>query len=209
MSNWFVKLFGGFGRISAKRTIPQQVQKTKIIKEITSKAESKIAPLGTQTAKKSSLGEQLSYGKWYYGVDTKVQPVVKRNYVGGIEKRYSCKDGGEVVVKYNSGAASSRLDITKVGNSEDIGRGDWYRGFYSDIAVKHYKGEYGEDLTKIIKKKGARKQVLSSQNGRATDEVHVPLKRWERIPELIGLSGKKQNSNIISSNPRDFDRFCD
>ena len=209
MSNWFVKLFGGFGRSSAKRTLPQQVQETKIVKEITSKAESKIAPAVTQTAKPyyPSLGEQLSYGKWYYGVDTSAQPTIIK-FNGSIEKRYPCKDGGELVVSYVSRAdKSSRLSIAKTGNPNDVNNGDWYRSFYSDTAVKHYKDISGRDVTKIVKKKGAKKQVLSTQNGRATDEVHVPLKRWERI--LGGFGNKKQNNDIISSNPRDFDRFFD
>ena len=58
--------------------------------------------------KSPSIGSQLSYGKWYYGVDPKAKPVVKR-FTGGIEKRYPCKDGGELVVTYVTRADKSSV----------------------------------------------------------------------------------------------------
>ncbi|MEE3348511.1 MAG: hypothetical protein VZR09_00580 [Candidatus Gastranaerophilaceae bacterium] len=61
---------------------------------------------------------------------------------------------------------------------------------------------------KIVKKKGARKQILSTRNGRPTEEIHVPLKRWQRIFERL-FSSKKEISYIDSGNPKDFNRFCD
>ena len=42
----------------------------------------------------------------------------------------------------------------KIGNPKDAGRGDWFRSFYSDTAVKHYKDRFGDDATRKIKKKG-------------------------------------------------------
>ena len=142
---------------------------------------------------------------------------------------YPCKDGGEIVVTYVSRAdKSSRLDIVKTGNPKDSGRGDWFRRFYSETAIKNYKDRFGNDATKTIKKKGARKQVLSCQNGRPTEEVHVPLKRWELIKEYFGFNNGKKVSDINRKkeihklnffiqkcidinphNPRDFDRFID
>lgn len=152
-----------------------------------------------------SLGSQLSYGKWYYGVDTEAQPTIRR-FTDGIEKIYPCKDGGEVVVTYISrGDKSSSLNIVKTGNPQDAGKGDWFRSFYSDIAVKHYQDRFGNNVTKTVKKKGAKKQILSTQNGRATEDVHVPLKRWEIIND--GYEGKKVDSQINSWVPKDFDRF--
>ncbi len=206
MSNWFGKIF----EISSKK-IPQQIQKTNHIQQVASNIEKKSEPVVKQARNSysRSLKDQLSYGKWYYGIDENVQPQVKRTF-GGIEKIYPCRDGGEVVVNYISRPdKSSSLYITKTGNPNDINKGDWYRGFYSETAVKHYKDAFGDDATKIVKKKGGRKQILSTQNGQATEEVHVPLKRWQRVIETFGINGKKESSFINPNNPKDFDRFCD
>ena len=202
---WFNKLFG-FGR----KRIPQQIKEIKTVQKIPEKIENNTKTVATQAIRNDSpsLGSQLSYGKWYYGVDTSVPPTVKR-YAGGIEKRYPCKDGGEVVLNYVSRADnSSRLSITKTGNPNDSHKGDWYKHFYSEICVKSFKDRLGSLGTKIIKKKGANKQVISTQNGRPTEEVHVPLKRWSRIINSFGFGSKKIN-NINPHNSRDFDRFCD
>ena len=204
MSNFLTRLFG----LSSKK-IPQKVAATKPVQIIAEKIETKIEPVVERTRRSyaPTLGNQLAYGKWYYGVDETAQPVVKKTLYG-IEKRYPCKDGGEVVVSYYSRAdKSSNLSVTKVGNPKDINKGDWYRGFYSEIAVKNYIDRFGENITQTVKKKGARKQILSCRNGQPTEEVHEPLKRWKIIEDLFGK--RKENSDIISSNPRDFDRFCD
>ena len=207
MSNWLLRILG-FGTKKVTKNLPQQIQpKTvqKAISEVKTDLGPKVAQATSPTA--PSIGTSLDYGKWYYGVDTKAKPVVRR-FTGGIEKRYPCKDGGEVVVTYVSrGDKSSRLDIVKTGNPKDVGRGDWVRSLYSNTAVKHYKDRFGDDAVKVVKEKGARKQVLSSQNGRATDEVHVPLKRWELIKERFGFNNGKKECNINPHNPRDFDRF--
>ena len=207
MSSWLSKLFG-----IGQRRVPQQIQKTKVVKEIAKKVEPKVEPLVPQAevVRSKSLGELLDYGKWYYGVDTKAEPTVRR-FLGCIEKRYPCKDGGELVLTYRgTPGKGSRLSISKVGNPDDANRGDWYKSFYSDIAIKHYKDRFGEDATKIVKKQGAMKQILSTQNGRTTEDVHVPLKRWQRIIERFGFgTGKREVSDINPWNPRDFDRFCD
>ena len=86
----------------------------------------------------------------------------------------------------------------------------FYQRMILDItAIKNYKDRFGDEATITIKKKGARKQVLSCQNGRPTEEVHVPLKRWELIKERFGFNNGKKVSDINPHNPRDFDRFVD
>ena len=210
MANWFGRIFG-FGSKKITKNLQHHVQNTKTVQEVVSEVKSEVGNRVAQRTRTTapSIGSQLDYGKWYYGVDTKAKPEVKR-FTGGIEKRYPCKDGGEVFVTYVSRAdKSSRLDIVKIGNPKDAGRGDWFRSFYSDTAVKHYKDRFGDDATRTIKKKGARKQVLSCQNGRPTEEVHVPLKRWELIKERFGFNNGKKVNEINSWNPRDFDRFID
>lgn len=210
MANWLGKIFG-FGSKKITTKLPQQLQKTNTVQKAVSEVKAEVGNKVAQTVKPSapSIGSKLDYGKWYYGVDTKAKPIVKR-FTGGIEKRYPCKDGGEVVVTYVSRAdKSSRLSIAKTGNPKDAGRGDWYRSFYSDTAVKHYKDRFGDDAVKVVKKKGAQKQVLSCQNGRPTEEVHVPLKRWELIKERFGFNNGKKVDEVDSWNPRDFDRFID
>ena len=210
MVNWFGRIFG-FGSKKITKNLQPNVQDVKTVQKVVSEVKAEVGNRVAQTTKSTapSIGSQLDYGKWYYGVDTKAKPVVTR-FTNGIEKRYPCKDGGEVVVTYVSRAdKSSRLDIVKTGNPNDAGRGDWFRSFYSDTAVKHYKDRFGDDVTKTIKKKGAQKQVLSCQNGRPTEEVHVPLKRWELIKDRFGFNNKKNENFINPYNPRDFDRFID
>lgn len=207
MSGWIGKLFGiGY---KATKKLPQQAVKSQAMQKVATKVESKIEPTVAQQVTRphtKTLGDQLHYGKWYYGIDTNAKPIVNKT-LGGIEKRYPCKDGGEVVVNYVKRAdGSSRLDIAKTGNPRDDFKGDWYRSFYSDTSVKHLKGRFGDDVTRTIKKKGARKQILSTQNGHPTEDVHVPLKRTEITSR--GLDGKKRIDNdMLSSNPNDFDRF--
>jgi hypothetical protein len=209
MANWFGRIFG-FGSKKITKNLQQQVQNTKTTQKVLSEVKATVGNEVAQATKSSgpSIGSQLDYGKWYYGVDTKAQPVVRR-FPGGIEKRYPCKDGGELVLKYVSRADnSSSLSVVKTGNPIDINKGDWYRGFYSDTAVKHYEDRFGNNVRTTIKKKGGRKQILSSQHGRPTEEVHVPLKRWERTTGGFSSNTKVEN-DIISSNPKDFDRFID
>ena len=194
-----------------KISLPKQIKKADTVQKVLSEVKTEVGTKVAQTTKPSvpSMGSKLDYGKWYYGIDTKAQPVVRR-FTGGIEKRYPCKDGGEVVVNYVTRAdKSSSLRIAKTGNPSDINRGDWFRSLYSDTAVKHYKDRFGDDAVRVVKKKGAKKQVLSCQNGRATDEIHVPLKRWEIIKERFGFNNGKKVSDINPHNPRDFDRFID
>ena len=150
----------------------------------------------------------ISYGKWYYGVDTNAKPTVKK--VGNlIERKYPCKDGEELVVSYvNNPGVESRLSIAKTRSDSDIGRSGWYKSFYSDTITKHSQNKYGDNITKTVKKKGAIKQTLSTKNGRYTDDVHVPLKRWELTKGDIG-NNKKIDSTINSWNPDDFKRFVD
>lgn len=203
MKNWFGRLFG----YGSKR-ITQQIAETESVQKIVQNIETKTEPVMTKIRSNApSLGSTLSYGKWYYGVDAKAKPIICKT-IYGIEKKYPCNDGGELVVSYYKRTdGSSHLDITKVGNPNDINVGGWYRGFYSDMAVKHYTDRFGDNITKTIKKKGGRKQVLSTRNGQSTEEVHVPLKRWQITENMFGKT--KENSNIISDNPRDFDRFID
>ena len=198
MINWLNRLFS----IGSKKQITTEA--AKIVHTVEAKAEPAITKNRSYAP---SLGSKLSYGKWYYGVDTKALPTVKRT-PNGIEKRYPCLDGGELIASYGKRTdGSSYLNITKVGNPEDINKGDWYRSFYSDTAVKHYTDMYGDNITSTVKKKGATKQILSTKNGQPTEDVHVPLKRWEIIESLFGR--KKENNCINPWNPEDFGRFID
>ena len=210
MANWLGRIFG-FGSKKITTNLPPQLQGTKTAQKVVSEVKTEVGNKAVQAVESSApaIGSKLDYGKWYYGVDTKAKPVVKR-FTGGIEKRYPCIDVGELVVNYVSRAdKSSSLSIRKIGNPKDAGRGDWYRGFYSDTAVKHYSDRFGDDAVKVIKKKGGFKQVLSGKNGQPTEEVHVPLKRWELIKEKFGFNNGKKVSEVNSWNPRDFDRFID
>lgn len=209
MFNWLGR-FLGIGR-SVSNKIPQQASKAKGIQEIMQKAETKCETAIPQTIKPKapSLGSQLSYGKWYYGIDASANPVTRKNILGDLERRYPCKGGGEVVVTYHSRPdKTSKLTIEKIGNPDDVKTGEFYKRFYSDTAVTHYQNMFGEDCKRIVKKKGASKQEFNTRHGN-THEVHVPLKRWETsVDEMFG-HGKRKDSFIDPSNPRDFDRFCD
>ena len=210
MTNWFSKIFSLSSKKVTKDYLPQQIKKTEtaqIATELKAEIGNKVAH--ATKPKGPSIASKLDYGKWYYGVDTKAKPVVKK-IPGGIEKRYPCKDGGEVVVTYVSrGDKSSSLTIAKTGNPKDVGRGDWYKSFYSDTAVKHYKNRFGDDAIRVVKKKGAQKQILSCYNGRLTEDVHVPLKRWELIKEKFGFNNGKKVCYVNPWNPDDFKRFID
>lgn len=194
------------GKSAARRTQPSEATVQKIVENVTSNVEKNTEQATRRPGK--TFGELWDYAKVYYGVDVKAQPTVERS-ADIIKKMYPCKDGGKVIVQYVKRAdGSSSLDVYKAGGNEVNTLGDWYRRFYSDMAVNNYKNQFKENATEIVRTKGATKQILSTQNGRATEDVHVPLKRWVRIFDRSRLdSGKKVENNINPWNPKDFDRF--
>lgn len=201
MSSWLSKIFGH----NVAKKIPKQVSQAKTVRKVAPQVEAKVDTAVTQSVKSNgrSLGSMISYGKWYYGVDPKAKPTVIRDNEL-IMRKYPCKDGAELVVSYvNHPGSEARLSISKTDYADKKGLHDYYKSFYADTMIKHGKDAYGP-TTRTVKKKGAMKQVVSSKDGCVTEDVHVPLKRWEKD----GFS-KRVDGDINPRNPNDFERFAD
>lgn len=203
------RLFGNKKAVAAAVTTTEKKIASVAAKGVETKAPAAVKEATTQVAQQvkrtPTMADTWASAKVYYGIDTTVNPTIRRS--GNLSERiYKCKDGGEVVVSYAShGKGNSSLRVAKTGNPKDCYRGDFYPNFYSDLKTSSHTGRYGEQVHTTVRKKGANRQVLSSQNGRATEDVHTPLKRWEKTH---GWSGNgRVDSNINPWNPRDFDRF--
>ena len=101
MYNWLSKIFGFSSSKKVAKNLFEKLPETKAVQTIVSEVQTKVEPAVNQVKNcyYPTMATHLASFKVYYGIDSSAKPTIKK-FANGIEKRYPCKDGGEVVVNY-------------------------------------------------------------------------------------------------------------